>query len=299
MCKIALLTEKRYLYHTHQNWYVRNILKEDRLISDSLDAFNIEAKRVAWDEPNVLNDFNFALFRTTWNYFDKLDKFYFFLKTWKHKVVFINSYEQVVWNLNKQYLIELSSRGINIPDTLLIKMGENVCLNTVCEEKKWSEIVIKPCISAAAWETYRLKRPFSTEQLKLFKKLTTQQDMLIQSFQKKILSLGEVSLMMIDGKYSHSVIKKAKKGDFRVQDDYGGKVMEYSANPLEINFAKKVIDVLRFKPIYARVDLIVDNGGKLALSELELIEPEMWFRKNSLSANLLARAIKNKYFNKY
>jgi len=297
MCKIALLTEKRYLAPTHQNWYVKNILKEDRLIADALGTFNIEAKRVAWDDPNSLKGFNFALFRTTWNYFDKLDEFYVFLKTWKHRVVFINPHEQIVWNLNKQYLIELGSRGINIPDTLLIKRGSDACLNVVCKEKNWKEIVIKPCISAAAWETYRLKYPLTSEQLLLCKKLTTQQDMLVQSFQKKILSLGEVSLMVINGKYSHSVIKKAKKGDFRVQDDYGGRVMNYNANPLEIDFAEKVISVLNFKPIYARVDLMVDNGGNLALSELELIEPEMWFRKNSLSANLLAQAIKKKYFN--
>ena len=123
--------------------------------------------------------------------------------------------------------------------------------------------------------------------------------MLIQPFQKNIISFGEISLMIIDGKYSHSVIKKAKKGDFRVQDDYGGKVINYKANNLEIDFAEKVISVLDFKPIYARVDLVLDNGGNLALSELELIEPEMWFRKNFLSANLLAKAIKNKHFNKY
>ena len=47
--------------------------------------------------------------------------------------------------------------------------------------------------------------------------------MLIQPFQKNIISFGEISLMIIDGKYSHSVIKKAKTGDFRVRDDYGAR----------------------------------------------------------------------------
>ena len=299
MCKLALLTEKRYLAPKHKNWYVKNILKEDLLVANALRDLGIESERIAWDSPDKLSDFKFALFRTTWNYFDKLQEFYSFLKTWKGETVFINSYEQICWNLNKQYLLELGSMGINIPKTILFKRGELACLNTVCQENNWPDIVIKPSVSAAAWETYLLKAPFSKNQLQLFQSLVAKQDMLIQPFQKNILSFGEISLMIIDGKYSHSVIKKAKMGDFRVQDDYGGKVVHYSANPLEIDFAEKVIGVLNFKPIYARVDLILDNSGELALSELELIEPEMWFRKNALSANLLAQSIKKKYFNTY
>ena len=298
MCKIALLTEKRYLAPKNPNWYVQNILKEDFLITDALRDLNIDAKRIAWDSPDKLSEFKFALFRTTWNYFEKLQDFYSFLKTWSCEIVFINDYEQIVWNLNKEYLLELNSRGINIPKTVLCKRGESACLGKLCQENNWSEIVIKPSVSAAAWDTYRLKAPFTKNQLHLFQSLVAKQDMLIQPFQKNIISFGEISLMIIDGKYSHSVIKKAKTGDFRVQDDYGGKVINYKANNLEIDFAEKVISVLDFQPIYARVDLILDNGGNLALSELELIEPEMWFRKNLLSANLLARAIKNKHFNK-
>ena len=45
-------------------------------------------------------------------------------------------------------------------------------------------------------------------------------------------------------------------------------------------------------PIYARVDMFTDNDGQLALSELELIEPELWFRNNPDSADKLAIAVK-------
>ena len=297
MCKLALLTERRYLKPKQKNWYIQNILKEDLLVAEALSNLNIKSKRVAWDKPDNLGDFKFALFRTTWNYFDKLNEFYEFLKTWGSKIVFINPYEQIVWNLNKQYLLELSSKGINIPATILIKRGDSICLNKLCQEKKWSEIIVKPCVSAAAWETYRLKCPLTSKQSQLFQGLIAKQDMLIQSFQKKILSFGEISLMIINGIYSHSVLKRAKSGDFRVQDDHGGTVTNYQANHLEIDFAERIIGSLDFSPTYARVDLIVDNNGDLALSELELIEPEMWFRKNVPAANMLAKTIKNRYFN--
>ena len=45
-------------------------------------------------------------------------------------------------------------------------------------------------------------------------------DMLVQNFQNSILSFGEISFMLFDGKYSHAVIKKPKKR-LRVQDDFG------------------------------------------------------------------------------
>ena len=294
MFKVALLTEKRYLNPSKGNWYVQNILNEDLLVSNALGLLNIQATRVAWDSPNCLKNFQYALFRTTWNYFDKINEFYSFLQLWKDKVSFINSWPQIIWNLNKRYLIELESKGINIPDTLLVEKGVCVSLNKVCEEKKWTEIVIKPTVSAAAWETYRLKYPISRKESELFEKLSSKHEMLIQSFQKKILSFGEISLMIINGEYSHGVLKKSRKGDFRVQDDFGGTVTNYEASFSEIEFAKKVIQSLNFSPIYARVDVIIDNSGLLALSELELIEPEMWFRKKADSANLLARAIKKK-----
>jgi hypothetical protein len=44
-------------------------------------------------------------------------------------------------------------------------------------------------------------------------------------------------------------------------------------------------------PIYARVDMVLDNYDNLAISELELIEPELWMRMHPLSADVLAHGI--------
>ncbi len=40
------------------------------------------------------------------------------------------------------------------------------------------------------------------------------------------------------------------------------------------------------------VVILTDNNGNLALVELELVEPELWFRKNVKAAKALASAIK-------
>ena len=44
------------------------------------------------------------------------------------------------------------------------------------------------------------------------------------------------------------------------------------------------------------VDIIDDNAGNPAISELELLEPELWFRRSKEAAEQLALGIKKRYF---
>ena len=118
---------------------------------------------------------------------------------------------------------------------------------------------------------------------------------MFQEFIKNIISKGELSLIVIGGKYTHAVKKTAKKGDFRVQDDHGGKVEVYHARDKEIEFAEQCINLCLEMPLYARVDIAYDNNNELSLVELELIEPELWFRNNKKSAELLAKEISKKF----
>ena len=70
------------------------------------------------------------------------------------------------------------------------------------------------------------------------------------------------------------------KGDYRVQDDFGGTIHDYQALEKEKLFAEMVVRACDPSPYYARVDLVWDNNNELAVGELELIEPELWFRKS-------------------
>ena len=64
----------------------------------------------------------------------------------------------------------------------------------------------------------------------------------------------------------------------------------YEASVQEIEFGNSALDACPFNPIYARVDIVRDNSGNLSLCELELIEPELWFRNNPSAADELAKA---------
>ena len=46
-----------------------------------------------------------------------------------------------------------------------------------------------------------------------------------------------------------------------------------------------------FDVLYARVDAIRDNSGRLAIMELEMIEPELFFRFAPAAADVLAAGL--------
>ena len=97
--------------------------------------------------------------------------------------------------------------------------------------------------------------------------------------------------MVFGGKFTHAVIKKAKAGDFRVQDNFGGTVHDYSPSTSEIEFAELVVERSIPNIAYARVDVMWDNNDRLSVGELELFEPALWFSKNPTAAELLAEII--------
>jgi len=70
-----------------------------------------------------------------------------------------------------------------------------------------------------------------------------------------------------------------------------------SFNP-KISFAEKVVHACEPLPAYARVDVMWDNEDQLAVSEVELVEPELWFRECPEAADVLAgevdKLIRNK-----
>ena len=290
---VVLLTDHRYVAPKKENQYIKNVLKEDGIVLKALDKLGLKTTKKDWNDPNFdWNSTKVALFRSTWDYFERFSEFRNWLDKVKTQCLLINSYDQINWNLDKHYLNDLKEWGIPIPNSHFIDKNSNQSLLDIINELKWNEIVVKPTISGAARHTYRLKK----EELNIFEKqwekLIKNEDFIIQEFQNNILKKGELALMLFGGEFTHSVLKKAKPGDFRVQDDFGGSVEKYQPTKEMIALAKKTVQKLNPVPAYARVDIIWDNDMEPVISELELIEPELWFRFNENAADQLALTIK-------
>ena len=293
MYDVTILTCEAYYKPRELNSYISNILLEEQLIKESLENNGLKVDITYWsNESYDWTSTKSAVFRTVWDYFENFEKFYSWLNKIKDQTKLINSYELVNWNINKKYLLDLESNGINIVPTRLIKKGSTETLKSICSIENYGDIVIKPAISAAAYQTYKIALNEVNNYEDLFSDLVQEKDMLVQPFFEQITSLGEASLMVFDGNFSHAILKRAKEGDFRVQDDFGGTVECYSPTKKEISFALDVISACKTKPSYGRVDIVWDKSKEVYLSELELFEPELWFRENSKSAGMLAEAVK-------
>ena len=292
MFDVVILTDHRYINPTIKNWYIDQVLLEDQLLQMELENKGLKVCKKNWADPNFdWFSTTYAIFRTTWDYFERFDEFFTWIDKTKHKTTFINTTEIINWNIDKHYLQDLAGNGINIIPTLFIEKDDKINLTELFKQTKWSEAVIKPAISGAARHTYRITPNNCIFYEDIFQQLIKEKCMLFQEFMNNITLDGEISLILIGGEYTHSVRKIAKKGDFRVQDDHGGKVVEHKASSEEIKFAKECVKGCPFYPIYARVDMIYNNNNQPSLIELELIEPELWFRNNTEAALLLAEEV--------
>jgi glutathione synthase/RimK-type ligase-like ATP-grasp enzyme len=292
---VVVLTDDRYLNPKNTNQYINNVLQEDGLVVDSLREHSLRVNRVSWSDPNFdWSSTRYILFRSTWDYFERAEEWKKWLAMVGQKTEMINSHETVLWNMDKHYLQDLMLQGINIPQIRYIEIGEQVRLTDLVSAMNEDVVILKPCFSASARHTYKITGPVSTELERTFQELIKVEAMMLQPFQYSVPNQGEVSMMIMGGHFTHAVLKKPKQGDFRVQDDFGGSVTFYEPSKDEIKFAEAAVAACPSAPVYARVDIIEDNDGHLALIEIELIEPELWFRLKPKAAQLLASTIAHK-----
>jgi glutathione synthase/RimK-type ligase-like ATP-grasp enzyme len=291
---VALLTERRYVAQDvpESDWYRRNILRDDQLLQEALDQLGISSVRVDWSCPDEdWSGYRCAVFRTTWDYFDRFDEFSAWLDKVQSLTQLCNTPSLIRWNMDKHYLADLESRGVIVVPSRYVERGTTVCLQDLLDEAGWCDAVIKPCVSGAARHTYRVHRNNAGEMDAVVRRLLANESLLLQPFQQGIVEQGEDALIMLNGRFSHAVRKVAKPGDFRVQDDHGGSVHHYEPTTAQIELAEHAMAVCHSVPTYGRVDMIQDNHGGYAVMELELIEPELWLRYHPPAASVLAQGI--------
>lgn len=298
MIDVTILTTSAYIDPQEIDDYINNVLTEDRLVQDALEAEGLVTARVSWDDKNFdWSQSKAVLFRTIWDYFERYVEFEPWLKRISQLTHTINPMELVGWNIDKHYLGDLQHWGVNIVPTIFIEKGDDRTLLEIVEKSGWAHVILKPAISGTARHTYKIKPDQLAAHESIFSELILNESMLLQPFIDSVLTEGEVSHMVFNGKHSHSILKRAKPGDFRVQDDFGGTVSLHNASKNEVAFAEDVVHKCKIQPLYARVDVVKDNNGDLAVAELEVIEPELWFRHRPEAAQDLAKGIK-KYLSK-
>ncbi|MDQ1484721.1 MAG: hypothetical protein QOJ62_414, partial [Actinomycetota bacterium] len=88
------------------------------------------------------------------------------------------------------------------------------------------------------------------------------------------------------GEFSHAIRKIPADGDYRVHEYYGGRVVPHTPSAREFGVAVKALAAVPGTTAYARVDLVRSDDP--VVMELELIEPELFFRMDPESVQRFA-----------
>lgn len=279
--KIAILTCKK----------LPDLNPEDQKIIPALAKYNIEAKAVIWNDKTInWSNFDYLIFRNTWDYFEKETEFNIWLEQIeKLGIKTLNPIEIIKQNIHKFYLREMEKQGILILPTVFIDKTNTLNLAELIPSH-WEKAVIKPAFSAGSYltEVFEVSDiPKTNEQ---YKAIASEKELLLQEFMPQIQTLGETSFIFFNKKFSHAVNKKPVDGDFRVQSLFGGKYNLVQPSPELIEKALKIVHTFQDDLLYARVDGIV-IGDDFYLMEIECIEPDLYFNLSEGSLERFVAAI--------
>lgn len=239
----------------------------------ALGEAGLSVRWAAWSDPDV--DWGASpvtVLRAPWDYYAAHDEFVAWAERADRHTALYCSPEVVRWNTHKRYLLELAERGVPVIPTVLLERGAEASLSSLCDARGWSQIVVKPAVSAGSFETHAMSREALDEAT--FERLLGERDVLVQPFVSSVQTTGERALVAIEGVLTHAVLKHPR---FAGQDE-----RVTGPHPIEDDERAVAEAALAVAPgagslLYARVDLVRDESGAPMVSELELVEPSLFF----------------------
>ncbi len=270
----------------------------DHMVFEPLHDLGWNVQEISWRDKQVnWADFDAVVIRSPWDYQDHCEEFLSTLETIRQsETLLANSIELVKWNVNKNYLAELEKNGILIVPTLWQTSYSSSTISDAFDSFETEQLVIKPCISANADDTYWLNRNDFTQQYPNLKECFDQKEFMLQPFMRSIVEEGEFSLFYFNGQYSHAIVKKPKSDDFRVQEEHGGQLSLITPENKLKTAAENALKKIPYPTLYARLDF-VRLGDEFAMMEAELIEPSLYFNQDPESATRFAKAFVDYYQN--
>ncbi|WP_417619404.1 ATP-grasp domain-containing protein [Parasphingorhabdus sp.] len=244
-----------------------------------------------WTYPGDLAEYELVLPLLVWGYQRDSGQWFAFLDQLEEQQINLaNPVSVLRWNSDKSYLLALEKAGIAIVPTVISEALSPDDIAEAAQKFATDQLVVKPPISGGADGTFRLGlgEPLPES--------IAGREMLIQPFQPAIAQEGEYSLFYFAGIFSHAILKRPAKGDFRVQEFLGGsesgtdcpagaqELAEQARRAAEQTLGTETL-------LYARVDMLRDPEGQFRLMELELIEPSLFFDHAADQGALFASSV--------
>lgn len=256
----------------------------EQLILAELERAGLAWQAPFWTDPTVdWASYDVVVIRTIWDYFERYTEFRAWLEKLKSAGArVLNPVATIEMNCDKLYLRALEERGVATVPTCWIAPGTAPAeVARQLEALDWHEIVIKPSVSGGAFRTERLTLTELRARPNPLADILADSHAMVQPFLPEIAEAGEWSFLFFGGQFSHSVVKRPKAGDFRVQMNHGGTYEAETASAEIQRQAQAALDACRHLPggdaprLYARVDGVV-QGDRFVVVEIELIEPYLF-----------------------
>jgi glutathione synthase/RimK-type ligase-like ATP-grasp enzyme len=255
----------------------------------ALRAAGLRVEVLGWDDPAA--DFSSArltLLRATWNYADRPALFGDWLARTAAATALWNPLPAVRWNLHKSYLLDLARAGVPVTPTHLVPRGSPERLADVAAARGWSDVVVKPAVSAGSRLTVRAHADSERGEAHL-RAVAGREDALVQPYLRAVEGHGERALVFIDGELTHAV----RKGR-RFAGDEEAVTGPFAVSDAEEALARAALAAAPGPVLYARVDVAPGADGQPVLMELELIEPALFFEHGPRALERLVDAVRRR-----
>lgn len=261
--RIAILVPPHDHPEAWQTGYARKQL--------ALTAAGLAVEQRLWTNPGDLSGFDLVTALFAWGYQRDVPRWYALLDRLESEgLPVVNPVPLMRWNSDKAYLNDLAAKGVAVVPTVEVAALDAASYAAAQAQLGVADVVIKPAISAGADGTHRLHAGDSLPADALG------QRRLVQPMMSGVVRDGEFSLFLFDGKLSHAIVKRPALGDFRVQEQFGGREFAWEASEEAQSLAAAALAACPIAPTYARVDMVGDARGRLHVIEVELIEPSLF-----------------------
>lgn len=259
---------------------------------EALRAAGHEAEAIAWDAtasprggpgvdagPDPSHDpaaFDLCVLRATWNYIHQPEAFLAWVVHATGVSAVWNPAPIVRRNHHKRYLTELASEGVRTVPSILLPRGTGVKLDRLVREAGWTErgwhgVVLKPAIGGWSWGVRAFPADLDAAQRDLEER-GVEQDLIVQPVVPGYGEGRERSIVWIDHEVTHAVAKRP-----RLEGELESATLASPPTAAELELVEGCVAPLSQWLLYARIDVVPDADGEPMVSELELIEPSLYF----------------------
>ncbi|MDR2348813.1 MAG: hypothetical protein LBD90_09445 [Bifidobacteriaceae bacterium] len=262
----------------------------DAVLVPRLQRFGAAVEAAVWDDPAVDWDaYDLTVVRSTWDYASRRDEFL----AWARSVPRLaNEAPALAWNTDKHYLKDLERLGVPVVPTTWLEPAAHLDARGLHTRlPALGDFVLKPAVAAGSIGAGRYSA--NDSQLRgraiayALRLLAQGETVMLQRYLPGVDTVGEVSMVFLDGGYAYAVRKRAmltgpERGGERVyqaeqlEGGYQPTADERQVAAAAVAAAGAALGSPARPFLYARADLVPGPDGGPVLLELELTEPALF-----------------------